>query len=51
LPENGGIVTLTSDGWEGDYQLKRGATATEYIGDLADIPLLTIYLQLTQIAP
>ena len=46
IPENGGIVTLTSDGWEGDYQLKRGATTTEFVGDLADIPLLTSSLQL-----
>jgi len=47
IPAGGGIVTLTSDSWEGDYHLKRGATTTEYIGDLADIPLLTRYLQLT----
>jgi hypothetical protein len=45
IPEGGGVVTLTSDGWEGEYQLKCGATTTEYIGDLADIPLLTRFLR------
>lgn len=47
IPEGGGVVSLSSDSWEGNYQLKCGATATEYIGDLADIPLLTRYLQLS----
>jgi len=46
IPENGGIVTLTSDGWEEKYQLNCGATKSEYVGDLADIPLLTNYLQI-----
>ena len=38
---------MTSDGWEGNYRLFRGSTKTEYVGDLADLPLLTNYLQLT----
>jgi len=46
IPEGGGVVSLTSDGWEGNYQLNRGATKSEYVGDLADIPLLTNYLQI-----
>ena len=40
IPAGGGIVSLTSDGWEGT--LDRGETKTEYIGDLADLPLLGV---------
>lgn len=46
IPAGGGVVTLTSDGWEGNYRLFHGATTTQYIGDLADLPLLTNVLQL-----
>lgn len=46
IPAGGGIVSLTSDGWEGNYRLFHGATTTEYNGDLADLPLLTNTLQL-----
>src|SRR5690554_1188194 len=45
IPEGGGVVSLTSDSWEG-YRLFHGATTSEYIGDLADLPLLTNTLQL-----
>ena len=45
IPAGGGVVTLTSDSWEGI--LDRGRTTTEYIGDLADLPLLTDRLELT----
>jgi len=46
IPDGGGIVSLTSDSWEGNYRLYHGATTTQYIGDLADFPLLTDTLQL-----
>ena len=46
IPEGGGVVSLTSDGWEGNYQLYHGATTTQYIGDLADLPLMTSILRI-----
>lgn len=46
IPENGGIVTLTSDGWGGNYTLDHGSTKTEYVGDLADLPLMTNILKI-----
>jgi hypothetical protein len=45
IPEGGGVVTLTSDGWEG-YNLTRVEISSGFIGDLADIPLLTGRLNL-----
>lgn len=45
IPDGGGIVSLTSDGWEG-YNLKRVEISSGFIGDLADIPLLTGLLSL-----
>jgi hypothetical protein len=41
IPEGGGVVSLSSDGWGEGYSLNRGATGTEYIGDLADFPVIT----------
>lgn len=46
IPAGGGIVSLTSDSWEGNYRLFHGATTTQYIGDLADLPRLTSILQI-----
>lgn len=44
IPAGGGIVSLTSDSWEGT--LNRGGTTTEYIGDLADFPVITSLLNI-----
>jgi hypothetical protein len=44
IPEGGGVVSLSSDSWEGNYQLRCGETKTEYIGDLADFPLMSTFL-------
>lgn len=45
IPDGGGVVSLTSDSWKG-YSLTRVAISSGFIGDLADIPLLTGSLNL-----
>lgn len=40
IPDGGGVVSLTSDSWGGNYILDRGSTESEYVGDLADLPRL-----------
>ena len=46
IPAGGGVVTLQSAAWNGNFTLNNNHTGARYLGSLADLPALTYYLDL-----
>ena len=46
IPAGGGVVTLQSAAWAGNFSLNDNNTDDRYTGSLADLPALTNYLSL-----
>ena len=46
IPAGGGVVTLQSAAWNGNFTLNDGNTDARYLGSLADLPALTYLLDL-----
>ena len=47
IPAGGGVVTLQSAAWAGNFTLNDNNTDSGYLGSLADLPALTYHLDLT----
>ena len=46
IPAGGGVVTLQSAAWAGNFSMNDNNTGAKYLGDLADLPALTYFLDL-----
>ena len=46
IPAGGGVVTLQSAAWNGNFTLNNNHTGARYLGSLADLPALTNFLNL-----
>ena len=46
IPAGGGVVTLQSAAWAGNFSLNDSGTDVRYTGSLADLPALTYFLSL-----